>query len=102
MRCHPPRSGYCRELGLAWMDPPPLTAVWGSPFDYAEQALLYAPAGMPDPNSPDYVERVAKVALPLIRAARLVRISFLMKFRLRLVGGSRKGFQPVGSPLFTL
>src|SRR5690606_32496869 len=20
---------YCRELGLAWMDPPPLTAVWG-------------------------------------------------------------------------
>ena len=39
---------YCRELGLAWMDPPPLTAVWGSPFDYAEQALLYAPAGMPD------------------------------------------------------
>ena len=31
-----------------------------------------------------------------------MRISFLMKFRLRLVGGSRKGFQPVGSPLFTL
>ena len=61
---------YCRELGLAWMDPPPLTAVWGSPFDYAEQALLYAPAGMPDPNAADYSERVAKVALPLIRAAR--------------------------------
>jgi len=61
---------YCRELGLAWMDPPPLTAVWGSPFDYAEQALLYAPAGMPEPNSPDYTERVARVALPLIRAAR--------------------------------
>ena len=61
---------YCRELGLAWMDPPPMTAVWGSPFDYAEQALLYAPAGMPDPNAPDYTERVARVALPLIRAAR--------------------------------
>ena len=61
---------YCRELGLAWMDPPPLTAVWGSPFDYAEQAVLYAPAGMPDPNAPDYSERVAGVALPLIRAAR--------------------------------
>ncbi|MBS0543932.1 MAG: ATP-dependent DNA helicase [Proteobacteria bacterium] len=61
---------YCRELGLAWMDPPPLTAVWGSPFDYAEQALLYAPANMPDPNAPDYIEAVARVALPLIRAAR--------------------------------
>ncbi|AVR88413.1 ATP-dependent DNA helicase [Thauera aromatica] len=61
---------YCRELGLAWLEPPPLTMVWGSPFDYAEQALLYAPAGMPDPNSPDYSERVARVALPLIRAAR--------------------------------
>ena len=61
---------YCRELGLAWMDPPPLTAVWGSPFDYAQQALLYAPAGMPDPNAPNYSERVAGVALPLIRAAR--------------------------------
>ncbi len=61
---------YCRELGLAWMDPPPLTAVWGSPFDYAEQALLYSPAGMPDPNAPHYSERVAGVALPLIRAAR--------------------------------
>ncbi len=61
---------YCRELGLAWIDPPPMTSVWGSPFDYAEQALLYAPAGMPNPNSPDYSERVAHVALPLIRAAR--------------------------------
>lgn len=60
---------YCRELGLAWMDPPPMTAVWGSPFDYAEQALLYAPSDMPDPNAPDYTERVARVALPLIRAA---------------------------------
>ena len=61
---------YCRELGLAWMEPPPLTAVWGSPFDYGEQALLYAPAAMPDPNATDYPEAVARVALPLIRAAR--------------------------------
>ncbi len=61
---------YCRELGLAWMEPPPLTAVWGSPFDYGEQALLYAPPGMPDPNAPNYSEAVARRALPLIRAAR--------------------------------
>ena len=61
---------YCRELGLAWLEPEPLTAVWGSPFDYAEQALLYAPQGMPNPNAPDYSEAVARRALPLIRAAR--------------------------------
>ena len=61
---------YCDELGLSWLEPPPLTEVWGSPFDYAEQALLYAPAGLPDPNHPDYVEAVARTALPLIRAAR--------------------------------
>ncbi|THF56551.1 ATP-dependent DNA helicase [Pseudothauera rhizosphaerae] len=61
---------YCGELGLTALEPPPLTAVWGSPFDYGEQALLYAPAGMPDPNAPGYIEAVAKKALPLIRAAR--------------------------------
>lgn len=61
---------YCNELGLSWLEPPPLTAVWGSPFDYAEQALLYAPQGMPNPNHPDYADAVAGKALPLIRAAR--------------------------------
>lgn len=63
-------SHYCNEMGLSWIEPPPVTAVWGSPFDYERQALLYAPAGMPDPNHPEYAEAVARVALPLIRAAR--------------------------------
>ncbi len=61
---------YCGELGLSFLAPAPLTAVWGSPFDYGEQAVLYAPQNMPDPNHPDYAEAVARVALPLIRAAR--------------------------------
>lgn len=61
---------YCNELGLSWLEPPPLTDVWGSPFDYGEQALLYAPEGLPDPNHADYAEAVARTALPLIRAAR--------------------------------
>ncbi|NMG76643.1 ATP-dependent DNA helicase [Aromatoleum diolicum] len=63
-------SHYCNELGLSWLEPPPMTAVWGSPFDYGEQALLYSPTGMPDPNHPDYIEAVARTAMPLIRAAR--------------------------------
>ena len=61
---------YCQELGLSGLEPPPLTGFWGSPFDYGEQALLYAPVGMPNPNAPAYVEAVVKTALPLIRAAR--------------------------------
>jgi ATP-dependent DNA helicase DinG len=61
---------YCGELGLSCLEPAPLTAVWGSPFEYAEQAVLYAPPDMPDPNHPDYPEAVARTALPLIRAAR--------------------------------
>ena len=61
---------YCRELGLNWVEPPIETAVWGSPFDYPAQAVLYAPQNMPEPNSPDYPDAVAKVAIPLIRAAQ--------------------------------
>jgi len=61
---------YCREIGITGLEPAPLTGVWGSPFDYGEQALLYAPTGMPNPNFPLYAEAVMRVALPLIRAAR--------------------------------
>jgi ATP-dependent DNA helicase DinG len=61
---------YCREIGITGLEPSPLTGVWGSPFNYGEQALLYAPTGMPNPNSPLYAEAVTQVALPLIRASR--------------------------------
>jgi ATP-dependent DNA helicase DinG len=56
---------YCGELGLAKAD----TAVWGSPFNYEKNALLYSPTGMPDPNSAMYQEAVAEAAWPAIRAA---------------------------------
>jgi ATP-dependent DNA helicase DinG len=56
---------YCGELGLAEA----ATAVWGSPFDYEKNALLYAPMHMPDPNSPLYQEAVAEAAWPAIRAS---------------------------------
>ncbi|MDR2881102.1 MAG: ATP-dependent DNA helicase [Azoarcus sp.] len=61
---------YCQEIGITDLEPAPLTGVWGSPFDYGEQALLYAPTRMPNPNHPLYAEAVTRVALPLIRAAR--------------------------------
>lgn len=61
---------YCAELGLIDVEPAVETHVWGSPFDYAHQAVLYAPGGMPHPNHPDYPQTVARKALPLIAAAR--------------------------------
>ncbi len=61
---------YCGELGLNMLEPEVETAVWGSPFDYGEQAVLYAPQEMPDPNHPAYVEAVVRVSLPLLIASR--------------------------------
>lgn len=58
-------SHYCNELGLTEAD----TGYWGSPFDYGANALLYVPTGMPDPNSPGYVEAVMEAAYPAIVAA---------------------------------
>ncbi len=61
---------YSREMGLSDLSKPVQTAIWGSPFDYAKQSMLYAPLNMPDPNSPAYSDAVAHMALPLIRAAK--------------------------------
>jgi ATP-dependent DNA helicase DinG len=56
---------YSAELGLWDAD----TACWESPFDYASQAILYAPTGMPEPNSPQYTEAVVRAAWPVVQAA---------------------------------
>ena len=59
-------SHYQSEMGLLEAR----TACWDSPFNYPEQALLYVPQEMPDPNSPGYTEAVVQAALPLIEASR--------------------------------
>jgi ATP-dependent DNA helicase DinG len=59
-------SHYQGEMGLLKAR----TACWDSPFDYAKQALLYVPAGLPEPNSEGYTEAVVQAALPLIEASR--------------------------------
>jgi ATP-dependent DNA helicase DinG len=40
-----------------------------SPFDHERQSLLYLPAAMPPPNSPQHVGAVIDTAVPLIEAA---------------------------------
>ncbi|WP_234085515.1 ATP-dependent DNA helicase [Azonexus sp. R2A-61] len=56
---------YCAELGLG----EPESGCWHSPFDYGEQAVLYAPLGMPDPNAFHYTEAVVDAAWPAVKAA---------------------------------
>jgi len=58
-------SHYCAEMGLTDAE----AACWESPFDYARQAVLYAPRGLPDPNSHAYTEAVVKAAFPVVRAS---------------------------------
>lgn len=58
-------SHYSSQLGLTEE-----TAIsLPSPFDYQQQALLYSPTILPQPNSPDYADAVIDAALPVIEAA---------------------------------
>ncbi|MEQ1532023.1 MAG: ATP-dependent DNA helicase [Sideroxydans sp.] len=59
-------SHYQAEMGL--LDA--RTACWDSPFNYQEQALLYVPNGLPEPNSEGYTDAVVQAALPLIEASK--------------------------------
>lgn len=47
-----------------------VTQRWDSPFDYPQQALLYVPSQMPEPNSPGYTEAVIEAALPVLQASK--------------------------------
>src|SRR5690606_33453959 len=44
--------------------------LFDSPFDYAQNAVLYVPTGMPDTNTTEYTRQVVAQALPLLRASR--------------------------------
>lgn len=57
---------FSRQLGLSDAD----TLHLDSPFDYENNALLYLPPGLPEPNAFDYTEKVIDAALPLLHANR--------------------------------
>lgn len=56
---------YTRQLGLEESQ----TLRLGSPFDYPQQARLYLPRGLPEPNDSAFFAAVADAALPVIEAA---------------------------------
>lgn len=57
---------YTRRLGLG----EPRTLCVDSPFDYRRNALLYVPAGLPEPGSPAYLPRYLEVVAEVLRASR--------------------------------
>jgi len=59
-------SHYNNEMGLTAAQ----TACWESPFDFAQQALLYVPSGLPEPQQRNYTDQVVQAALPVLRASR--------------------------------
>jgi len=57
---------FLRRIGLQGA----ATGVLPSPFDYARNARLYIPQGLPDPSDESYVESLLEVTWPLVEAAR--------------------------------
>ncbi|MSQ54377.1 MAG: ATP-dependent DNA helicase [Betaproteobacteria bacterium] len=59
-------SHFQREIGIDDAE----TRTWPSPFDFASQALLYMPKGLPaDPNDPAFTDAVIEAVLPVLRAS---------------------------------
>ena len=57
---------FTRELGV----PDAKTRRWESPFQFARQALLYLPKGLPpDPNHAGFTEAVLDAAMPVLAAS---------------------------------
>ena len=80
-------SHYQNEMGLLKAR----TACWDSPFNYGEQALLYVPSNLPEPNSDGYTEAVVQAALPLLEASK--GRAFLLFTSLRAMGRAHEILQ---------
>ena len=58
-------TAFARDLGLET----PHTLKVGSSFDYAHQARLYLPSGLPDVSADAYLEALLRAAAPLLAAS---------------------------------
>jgi ATP-dependent DNA helicase DinG len=57
---------FTRRMGLLDSE----TLLLDTPFDYANQALLYLPPDLPEPNDERHTEAVVAAALPVLRASK--------------------------------
>jgi ATP-dependent DNA helicase DinG len=89
-------SHFAGRLGLASAS----TLRFDSPFDYASQALLYLPAGLPEPSDPAFGDAVIDTARPLIASARGGAFLLFTSHRaLRAAAERLRGQLPAGQPL---
>jgi len=85
---------FTRELGL----PQAATRRWASPFDFARQALLYLPKGLPaDPNSAAYTDAVIDAATPVLEAS--AGRAFLLFTTLRALRRAHEKLRSIRFPL---
>lgn len=77
-------SHYAGQLGLG----DAATGSWESPFDYATQALLYIPRGLPLPNTIEHTRAVVDLALPVLKASR--GRAFMLFTTLRALAAARE------------
>lgn len=61
---------YNKEMGLDSESSMLRSVCWESPFDFASQALLYVPTGLPEPADQGYTESVVKAAFPVLKSSR--------------------------------
>lgn len=57
---------FAKSLGIS----SPKSYSWESPFNYSNQSLFYHPKGLPQPNAPDFIDQIVKVAIPIINASK--------------------------------
>ncbi|HEX7328919.1 MAG TPA: ATP-dependent DNA helicase, partial [Casimicrobiaceae bacterium] len=77
-------SHYAGQLGLG----DAATGSWESPFDYATQALLYVPRGLPLPNTGEHTRAVIDLALPVLKASH--GRAFMLFTTLRALAAARE------------
>ena len=57
------------------------SGVWDSPFDYAEQGLLYLPTDLPEPSDPAFTAQLVQCSLPVIEASEGHAFMLFTSFR---------------------
>lgn len=61
---------FKREVGLTGLAEPPLESVFGSPFDFPQQALLAVPLDLPGPQNPGFVGKASRAIMDIVLASR--------------------------------
>ena len=93
-------SHFTRDLGLD----DARCQSWASPFDYPNQALLYVPEHLPEPNTSGHTDALIDAALPLLRANRGRAFVLCTTHRAveRAAQRLRDAFEAAGDPYLVL